>query len=70
MYLGDTWSGVGALLAGAVMAVSWLVRKTYGATAEEKFNRVVKRVSVASFTAFAVVVVFLLIYYWAIAGVG
>jgi hypothetical protein len=68
MYVGDTWSGVGALMAGAVMAVGWLIRKTYGANAEQKFNRVVKQVSVASFTAFAVVVAFLLIYYWAIAG--
>lgn len=70
MYVGDTWGGVGALIGGAVLAVGWLVRKTYGTDAEEKFNRVVKRVSVASLTAFAAVVVFLLICYWAIAGVG
>ncbi len=70
MLVADTASGVGALLLGAVMAVGWVVRKTYGTDAEQTFNRVVKRVSVASLTAFVVVVVFLVIYYWAIAGAG
>jgi hypothetical protein len=65
----DTWSAVGALVAGAVAAIGWWIRKTQGANAEKEFNRIVKRAFLAWLALFAVVVGVGLIY-WGLASAG
>jgi hypothetical protein len=63
----DTWSAVGALIAGGVMAIGWWIRKTHGADAEKEFNRILKRAFLTCLALTGVVVVVALIYYLGIA---
>jgi hypothetical protein len=59
----DTWSAIGALIAGAVTAIGWWIRKTHGANAEKEFNRILKRAFLTWLALIAVVVAVALIYW-------